>query len=527
MRPALLLGGMAISGSLAALAFPAAGLWPLVLVGLVPLLVSVARHSPAVAALHGAAWGAGFFGCLLSWLLRFFHHYGSLSLVLSLATLAVLVGYLAVYPALFSFVASRWLRRFPPTASLLLLPALWVVLEWIRAHFLSGFPWGSAGYPMADCLPIAQLASITGIYGLSFLVLLVNAAIAGAILRAARGGHLFAAPEAACAGFLLVSIGWGGWTLRQMPPGGGALRAAMIQGNVPQDQKWEAPEALSILDRHERMTAEAAAAGASLVLWPESSSPYSLSTPSETAPGGWRPNRAYRARLENLALRNRVTLLLGVVDYRSTGAGARPINAAALIRPDGTWGETYAKIHLVPFGEYVPLSRILSFVNRIAQGAIGDFLPGRAPVVVEVPGAKVGTLICYEMIFPELVRRFVNDGATVLANLTNDAWFGTSAGPHQHFQMARMRAIENRRFLLRAANTGISALVDPAGRVLGRTRLEETTVLQASLSERRDRSFYTRHGEVLVILCAILAAAALAADFKLGPRRAKERKTGE
>ena len=527
MKRALQLGGMAVSGALAALAFPAAGLWPLILVGLVPLLVSITRQSPAVSAMQGAAWGAGFFGCLLSWLLRFFHHYGSLSILLSLATLAVLVGYLAVYPALFSFVASRWLRRFPSAVALLVLPALWVVLEWIRGRFLSGFPWGSAGYPLADCLPIAQLASIAGVHGLSFLVLLVNAAIARVIVRASEGGRTFGAPEAACAGSLLVAIGWGAWTLRSMPAGGETLRAALIQGNVPQDEKWEAGEALSILDRHERMTAEAAAGGASLVLWPESSSPYSLSTPSETAPGGWRPNRAYRERLENLARQNRVTLLLGAVDYRTTAAGARPINAAALIRPDGTWGRTYAKIHLVPFGEYVPLSRLLSFVNRIAQGAIGDFLPGRAPVVEEVPGARVGTLICYEMIFPELVRRFVDDGATVLVNLTNDAWFGTSAGPHQHFQMARLRAIENRRYLLRAANTGISALVDPGGRVLGRTRLEETAVLQVSLTERRDRSFYTRHGEVLVILCAILAAAALAADFRLRPRRTKEHETRE
>ncbi|HEU5180875.1 MAG TPA: apolipoprotein N-acyltransferase, partial [Candidatus Polarisedimenticolia bacterium] len=272
MTRALLMGSMAISGSLAALAFPAAGLWPLILVGLVPLLISVARHPPAVAALHGTAWGAGFFGCLLSWLLRFFHHYGSLSLLLSGATLAVLVGYLAVYPALFSFVASRWLRRFPPAASLLLLPALWVVLEWIRGRLLSGFPWGTAGYPLADCLPLAQLASITGIYGLSFLVLLINAAIAGAILRVSRGGRIFGASEAVCAGLLLLSVGWGSWRLRSMPPGGGPLRAAMIQGNVPQDQKWDAQEAISILDRHERMTAEAAAAGATLVLWPESSS---------------------------------------------------------------------------------------------------------------------------------------------------------------------------------------------------------------------------------------------------------------
>jgi apolipoprotein N-acyltransferase len=526
MKRALLLGGMAFSGVLAALAFPALDAWPLILVGLVPLLLCVERQSPAASALLGAAWGAGFFGCLLSWLLRFFHHYGSLPVLLSLATLAVLVGYLSVYPALFAYLASRWLARFPSSA-LLLLPALWVGLEWVRGHFLSGFPWGSAGYALVDCLPLAQVASLTGVYGLSFLVLLANAAIARVISRAARGARPLGAMDAVCAAGFLLLFAWGSWALRAIPSGEGSLRAALVQGSVPQDQKWDAQAASLILERHERMTVQAAEAGAALVLWPESSSPYALSTPSSAAPGGLRVNLAYRARLETLARENQVSILLGAVDYRPSPEGARPINAAALVRPDGTWGETYAKMHLVPFGEYVPLSRLLGFVNRIAQGAIGDFLPGRSPVVVAVPGAKVGTLICYEMIFPELVRRFVNGGATVLANLTNDAWFGTSAGPHQHFQMARLRAIENRRYVLRAANTGISALVDPAGRVVRQTRLEEVTVLQAALDERHDRSFYTRHGEGLVILCAILAAAALAADFKLRPRRAKERPTGE
>jgi apolipoprotein N-acyltransferase len=184
-------------------------------------------------------------------------------------------------------------------------------------------------------------------------------------------------------------------------------------------------------------------------------------------------------------------------------------------------------MHLVPFGEYVPLAPLLGFVNRIARGAIGDFLPGDRAVVVRADGLSPGTGICYEMVFPELVRRFPLSGADLLANVTNDAWFGTSSGPHQHFQMAVLRAVENRRFLVRAANTGISAIVDPRGRVLERTGLEETRVLIGEVRPVRSRTFYTRAGDVFPILCVILTAAALAAAFAPWPRSIREEKVGD
>jgi len=234
-----------------------------------------------------------------------------------------------------------------------------------------------------------------------------------------------------------------------------------------------------------------------------------------SASGGQvRPNIEYRERLEFLAKRLGISLLFGTVDYRPIKGQIRPVNAAALIRSDGSWGETYAKMHLVPFGEYVPLSGILGFVNRMVSGAIGDFAPGDQAVVVSVGPLRVGTAICYEMIFPELVRRFPESGATLLVNLTNDAWFGASSGPYQHFQMVRMRAVENRRYVVRAANTGISAVVDPQGRVLAHTELMEERILEGRIFSRQAKTFYTRHGDVFAILCAILAAAALAAHFK-------------
>jgi apolipoprotein N-acyltransferase len=231
--------------------------------------------------------------------------------------------------------------------------------------------------------------------------------------------------------------------------------------------------------------------------------------------------------MESLSRRTGASLLFGTVDYRKAGDGVRPVNAAALVRPDGSWGEIYAKMHLVPFGEYVPLAPLLGFANRFAQGAIGDFVPGGEPVVVRSDGLSPGTVICYEMVFPDLVRRFPLRGADLLVNLTNDAWFGTSSGPYQHFQMAVLRAVENRRYLVRAANTGISAIVDSRGRVLARTRLEEARVLEGTVRPVAGRTLYTCAGDAFAILCVILAAAALATAFAAIPRSVEEERIGD
>ena len=344
------------------------------------------------------------------------------------------------------------------------------------------------------------------------------------------GGRRTALRLSAAAVLLFAGTLAFGYREMSLPAGDGPpVTVGLVQAAVPQDEKWSPGAALEILEKHERLTGEAAESGARLVLWPESSSPFPLSHPAGAAGGRKEaePNRPYRERMEGLSARTGASILFGTVDYRRAGDELRPVNAAALVRPDGSWGESYAKMHLVPFGEYVPLAPLLGFVNRIARGAIGDFLPGDRAVVVRADGLSPGTGICYEMVFPELVRRFPRSGADLLANLTNDAWFGTSSGPHQHFQMAVLRAVENRRFLVRAANTGISAVVDPRGRVLERTGLEETRVLTAEVRPVRGRTLYTRAGDVFPILCVILAAAALAAAFTPYPRSIREEKVGD
>lgn len=507
-----------LSGVAFALAYPKASVWPLAFFALIPLLRAMSDPHPAdpPPVLSGFLWGAGFFGSLLSWFYVFFRHYGRLSAGSSIATLAILVGYLAVYPGLFAHYGSVLLQRYR-RGGWLLLPPLWVALEWIRARALTGFPWGLAGYSLAPCLPLIQVASIAGVYGVSFLVVLVNVAGAASLNRRAISGRWAATVAAAAAGILAGAFAAG--SLSAKVPQGPSVPVGLVQAAIPQDEKWSSEAAEEILEEHERLTTEAAHAGARLVLWPESSSPFPISGAAGDGAGRRvRPNRAYRERLESLSGRLNVPILFGTVDYREADGGVRPVNAAALVRPDGSWAETYAKMHLVPFGEYVPLGRLLSFVNRVVEGAIGDFLPGGKAVVVESGGLRVGTAICYEMIFPELIRRFPLEGAEVLANLTNDAWFGTSSGPYQHFDMARFRAVESRRYLVRSANTGISGIVDPRGAVVLRSQLGESRALIGSVVPLSGLTPYARVGDLFAIVCVILACAALAACFIAGGR---------
>jgi apolipoprotein N-acyltransferase len=325
----------------------------------------------------------------------------------------------------------------------------------------------------------------------------------------------------------LVFVGVTGYGMRQMstPAGDGPAEVVgLIQASIPQNEKWSRWAARAILEKHESLTMEAAGKGARLIVWPESSSPFPLSHPLlvdgklESV-----PDQSYRETLESLARRAGASLLIGTVDYRKTGDDVQPVNAAAMVHPDGTWERVYAKMHLVPFGEYVPMAPLLGFVNRMAQGAIGDFVPGKEPVVARTDGLRVGTCICYEMVFPEMVRQFPLQGAELLTNLTNDAWFGTSSGPHQHFQMAVLRAVENRRYLVRAANTGFSAIVDPRGRVLARAGLGDTAVLTGAIHAIRAKTRYTQAGDVFAILCVILTVSALAAGFAAIPGFKREK----
>ncbi len=514
------------SGLLLALAFPRADLGLLGLVALTPFLLGLGGVGRGAALLHGYLCGGVFFLILLGWMPRVMVLYGGVPAAVAWLVLLLLVLYLASYVALFALLLAAAWRRHGPIA-LAAAPILWVGIEFARATLLTGFPWGLLGYTQYRNLPLLQAAAAGGIYAVSCLVMAANAGLALLMAQPGRGRTMVAglllllATMAGEAGGFLVERGAPGI------PGEGGVIVAAVQGNVAQDLKWSPKEGGRILDDLIRLTRQAAAAGARLIVWPESASPFSFRRPvgtplpggavgGEAAPLTVTADAAYGGIVGGLARDLGVSLIAGSVDYTVRHGQLRALNSAFAIGPDGELGPSYDKIHLVPFGEYVPLQRLLFFVNRMAGGAIAGFAPGTRFEALPTPVGPAATTICYEAIFPELVRQVARHGV-LLVNITNDAWFGRSGAPRQHLAMAVVRAVENRRYLLRAANTGISALVDPYGRIVAETPLERQTVLVGTVAARRDQSLYARAGDWLAWACVILTflhAAAHGAGFR-------------
>jgi len=299
-----------------------------------------------------------------------------------------------------------------------------------------------------------------------------------------------------------IALAYGAVRILQPPSSARMVRVGLIQGNVPQEEKWEASARLKILDAHVEATRRAAEKGANLVVWPESSVPLPLTS-----------EPAYRTLLEDLARALDVDLLVGSVHYERHGEPEMLIfNSAFLLRSTDASGDhqRYDKIHLVPFGEYVPLRRWLGPVEKLVVEA-GDFTPGGRIAVMRARRARLAAFVCFEAIFPSLVRRFAREGAQILVNITNDAFLGDTAGPRQHLALAVFRAVENRRFLVRAANTGISAIVDDRGRILASAGYGTAAEIVRDVPLLKGRTLYARVGDVLAWACVILASASLIA----------------
>src|SRR5579859_33637 len=481
-----------LSGALLALSFPKFGHPAFAWIALAPLLVAVThrRQSRRRALLLGLITGIVYFSGTLYWLVATMTTFGDLSTPLATFAAAVLVLYLSLFPAAFAAIQARFASAFGPIA-LLAAPATWVATEMGRTYILDGFPWELVGYSQASVLPVAQVASLVGVYGMSALVVLVSAASAfAAIDQSARRWRV-----AAIVGALVLGAGlWGALRIRSgaLTSAGVGIRVAVLQGNIPADQKWDPKLRQAIMDRYIGMTREAIGRGAQFVLWPESATPLPY---EQDVAGG--------EAIRRLARQARITLLIGsdqvepVRPAPSTKPEVRSYNAAYLIRPDGATAAIYRKIHLVPFGEYVPFGRILSFVGPIisAVGEMNPFYPGTDAVVLPVAGHSASTAICYEVIYSSLIRDFVLHGSELLTTITNDAWYGWSSAAYQHWQQASMRSIEEGRYLARAANTGISGFVDPYGRVLQESEMFQSAVLMEDVRFLKVRTVYNRIGD--------------------------------
>jgi apolipoprotein N-acyltransferase len=462
----------------------------------------------------GLLCGTVFFTINLFWLTHAMAVYGNVPLLLAIALLILLGLYLGAYLAAFC-LAWAWVAPAGLLGQILLPPTLWTALEFIRTYALTGFPWGFLAYTQGGNLPLIQVAAWTGSYGVSWILVFSNAVLAATM---DRNIPLFRRGVAVTAALGAIGCLWllGAQRLNA-PDGGQPFRVAAVQGNVSQDMKWLPEIRGEILRRYERLTLMAAGSEPKLIVWPETAIPYLIGL-----------NMPVRERIEALARQAGSHLLVSSPDAELTEP-PRFFNRAFHVSPDRGIVGKYDKVHLVPFGEYVPLRPVLGFVEKLTQGAVGDFQAGQEYTVFNPGGARFGVTISYEVYFPDQVRRYIQAGADFLINITNDAWYGRTAAPYQHMAMVVFRSVENNAFLVRAANTGISAVVHPSGRVLAASGLFEEGAVVETARTRSGDTFYSRYGDVFAWLALVGTALALVArgwPVRRGPFRQKPGEEG-
>ncbi|MDD5254655.1 MAG: apolipoprotein N-acyltransferase [Candidatus Omnitrophica bacterium] len=488
-----------ISAILLLLAFPPFNFEWCAWVAFLPFFKALQGKERFEAFLLGYAHGFVFWGGLIYWLVH----------VTALGTF-VLVLYLSCFWGIFGLCVSLFGKR--RGGQVIFIPASWVMLEYARSYLFSGFPWALLGYSQYLNIPLIQVADITGSWGVSFLLVMFNfAAYAGwrerpDLIRAAK--KTFPAVVILAAVFC-----YGFYTLHHRPSTVGyrPLKISVIQGNIPQELKWAPGARYEIISRYRELTRLAAESGPALIVWPEAASPVFLGEDTELF-----------KEIFGIARSSGLPLLIGSV----VREGDRYFNSALFIDAAGGLSGRYDKLHLVPFGEYIPLRDIFPFLETIAP--IGDIEQGKAYTLFSLPvpdsdtAAKFSALICFEDLFPELSRRFVQRGAGFLVNITNDAWYKKSPAAEQHLQASVMRAVENRRYLVRAANTGISGFISPEGRCYAlvqdrdKTNIFTTGFSTAAIvsSPADNLTLYTRYGDRFIILCLILSLYGIIRIFK-------------
>lgn len=491
-----------LSAVLLILSFPGFNMWVFAWIAFIPLFFALEGQKPLKAFLISYLTGFLFFLGTVYWLIH-----------VTLPGMIIVVAYLSLYFGLFGLLISysRLQVLGSRSPAMLLIPAVWVTLEWIRANALTGFGWNLLGYSQAFNLPMIQIADITGAYGVGFVIVVLNTAIYAYIknFRNAKETYI----GLAIASFLLLAVfGYGTLRLNNVFTGE-KIKVAVVQGNISQDEKWDRRFTDFILSRYGELTRKAAAEKADMIIWPETS-----------VPGFIENEKELYDSVHSLVTEIRIPLLVGAPRYDGADNGESYYNSAFLILGNGTMGGHYDKIHLVPFGEYVPFKNLLSFVHRFAPRPIGDCAAGKDFTVLRfllersakdkdyswrlVKKVNFSCLICFEDVFPELARKFVNKNADFLVNITNDAWFGKTSAAYQHAQASIFRAVENRTSVLRAANTGLSCFIDQKGRITGRVAqngrdlfVDGFAVQEIVLS--RVRTFYTKYGDVFAYICIL------------------------
>jgi apolipoprotein N-acyltransferase len=513
-----------VSAVLQVLIFPLPNLYVLSWVAVAPLLVALLRArrpgvlqlegsikllpaSPLQGFLLGYACGIIWYAGNCYWVYNTMKQYGGIGTLGAAGLLLLFSLYLGLYHGAFGLITGLIARK-SVRAALVCAPFVWVAVELARTR-ISGFPWDLLGIAQVDNVPLARIARGTGVYGISFEIMIVNTAFATAwLLRDKRRTSMLLAALASA--FVLQIARW-----MPVPALPTHRSAVLVQENVPilDNTDWtrqyfdDTLRELSTISRHHPEGAIAP----DLIVWPESPAPFYSGDPE------------FRRGITQLAIDSHAWVVAGNVGVESTGVPSQNattiFNSASLVSPSGQWVGRYDKMHLVPFGEYVPFKNLFAFAGGLTK-EVGDFTAGTTRLPLQAGDEKLGIFICYESIFPDEVRQLAGSGAQVLVNISNDGWYGDSGAYAQHLKQARMRAIENDRWLLRDTNTGVTAAIDPFGRVTQSAARKIRTSLDANYALVNGTTFYTRHGDWLAYACAIISFIALALSFTPGKGKA-------
>ncbi len=500
-----------LSGLLLFACFPNVNWTPLVWVAGLPLLMAVVFEKRW---LHGFwlgyAAGAVFLSGSCYWFVTVMQGYGNLNPVVAFGVLVLFVLVFSTFYGVFGLFETAVARR-SISAALFLSPFLWVAMELARTYLVTGFPWNLLGYAVRP-VGLQQVASVTAVYGLSFVAASTSALAAWVLLQPGRRAW------AALAVWVVLLVA-GDWLLQPPPPQPEPNVALLVQPDIPLGESamdtwvpWTNPAPLeSLVEDSVEAARESGATPAvpPLLVWPETSAPFLYGR-----------DPIFRGAIESMAKQAHAYVISGTVTFAGQG-NSRPQNAAVLLAPDGQLLLHYVKIHLVPFGEYVPWWAFPGKVGKVTA-EVGDFVPGKSVQVARTPEGVIGIFICYEAIFPQLVRKFAARGAGVLVNISDDGWYGDSSAPFQHFEIARFRAIENGRFVLRGTNNGITAIIDPYGRVRKEIPRNQQGILTGHFRYLSRKTFYTEYGDVFAWSCVAVAAGLVVALMLLpGFRRAQ------
>ena len=491
------LSGLVIFPLAAWLALPGSvALWQLLFVCLLPLFLWISGAAGGKQAFgRGLLAGIIFYSLQLYWIVAVLTAFGGLPWIVSVFALFLLVFYMSIYLGLFAVCFYRLNSKGVISLLLAGVPAVWVGLDWLRSWFLSGFPWMDFSYGLWSVPEALQTADLLGHHGLTFMIVLVNLVVY--IIAGRRFNLLQKIGSAALAALLLV----GGWLYSQSRwaemldrvEEAAVAEIGIVQGNIEQAKKWSPEERRKTVDIYLQLSGTLAEKKQpDLIVWPETALPF--------YPQGNELLYPIKAFLR----KSGTTLLTGAPWYEVVDWEKRLFtfyNGSFMLAASGEVGGYYFKSHLVPYGEYVPLKKYMPFLAPLVE-AVGDFTPGTVGPPLESGQIRAGVLICYESIFPDIGRRWVENGANVLVNLTNDAWYGRSSAPHQSWAMTVLRAVETRRSLVRSANTGISGVIDPLGRVQSQSNLFVAWAETFTVPLLAGRSVYVGGGFLFAPICA-------------------------